>query len=115
MVKQIAANTGPEATVVWLHVVSTGLFMAGVIAVCWITRRRAPVLTAIGGVLSAFGILVQAQLPSVDLIALVGLDKGIDQGTLGILLSAVNNHPIEALGIFAFVGHVVGRNSYQRN
>ena len=48
-------------------------------------------------------------MPSLDLIALVGINKGIDPGTLGALLTAVNNHPVEALGIFAFLGHVVGQ------
>jgi len=109
VVKQIAGHTGAETATVWLHVVSAALFIAGVIAVCWITRRRAPVLTAAGGVLSAFGILIQAQLPSLDLIALAGINKGIDPGTLGTLLTAVNNHPVEALGIFAFLSHVAGQ------
>ena len=108
-VAQIAANPGPETSVIWLHVVSTGLFIVGVIAVCWVTRRRAPLLTAIGGVLSGIGILMQAQLPNIDLITVVGLDKGIGHGALVALLTGLNAHPIATLGILAFLAHVVGQ------
>jgi hypothetical protein len=81
-----------------------------VVALGWAIRRRAPLLAAIGGLLSAFEVLIQAELPSVDLLTLVGIDKGIDHTVLATLITGFNAHPIEALGVIGFLlGHVVGQ------
>jgi hypothetical protein len=110
MIASIAANPGAQRIATWFDVLAAGLAIVSILALGWATRRRAPLLTAIGGMLCAFGMLIQAQLPSVDLFALAGIDKGVDHEALATIIAGVNAHPIETVGILGFLlGHVVGQ------
>lgn len=109
LIASIAAHPGAERTAAWFNVLAGGLAVVSIIALGWATHRRAPLLTAIGGLLCALGMQVQAQLPSLDVLAVAGLGRGVDRAVLATLIAGVADHPIEVLGILGFLGHVVGQ------
>jgi hypothetical protein len=93
----------------------TGLFVsatgvAGVVAVAWVSRRRAPVLTSVGLVLAfaGFSALFAGGADS-DLIPYLTATEGLDRDTAYQLGSGLELGPHSAMtGIVFVFGHLVG-------
>jgi hypothetical protein len=108
--EKLLASPGFENAAIWFGPVVAPTAVVGVVAVAWVSRRRAPLLTTIGVVLAfpGFTALVAAgSLP--DLLVLATSDRQIDRELGFQLASAAQASPQAGVlgGVFVF-GHLVG-------
>ena len=108
--EKLLASPGFENAAIWLGPLLAPTAVAGVVAVAWVSRRRAPVLTTIGVLLAFPGftaLVAGGSLP--DLVVLATSNGQIDHGLGFQLASAAQDSPQSAVlgGVFVF-GHLVG-------
>jgi hypothetical protein len=104
---KVIAAPGTQSLVVWLGLLGTLTLAPGVLWIARLTRRRAPLLTAVAALLLVPAYLVLAWLSAADLLLWVGAQDGLDASALTRLYD--NTHPTSTIADVIFViGHVVG-------
>ncbi|MCW2938583.1 MAG: hypothetical protein JWN00_1568 [Actinomycetia bacterium] len=103
LVASVAAHQGAAEAGIWL----SGLFLLtlvpGAIAVAWVSRRRNPTFTAIAGFLVILGFISGTANPATDLVALIGVQKGVDTKVLVTLVDALNNSAFTGVALLPFL------------
>ena len=103
------AQPGRLDALLWLGFLAVPLLLLGVLAIGYLTRRGAPVLATVGTMLTFAAFAGIGALGSTDAVTLAGSEVGLDPATLERLLLAIENHPVNGLGVGLFViGHILG-------
>ncbi|MGH3734110.1 MAG: hypothetical protein ACRDT6_00520 [Micromonosporaceae bacterium] len=107
MTRSVVAHPEVESLVLWLGLAAVLALVPGVLWVGRLTRRRAPVLTAVALLLLVPGYVALAVMLSADELLWTGAAAGVDPATLTRM--AETGHPTVdvAAGLFV-LGHVVG-------
>ena len=108
--KLVAATTF-QAWVIWIGGLLSLVVCAGVVAVAWLSRRRAPVLTTVAVLLALPGYLaLTAGGPYGDLLThAVGTDPTLDRGTaLALGTGMASSAWTSTLGLIFIGGHLLG-------
>lgn len=96
-----------QSAVLWLGLVATFTLLPGVLAVGRLTRRAAPVTTAVAMLLVVPGYLALTYMIGSDLVLWTGVRSGLDAPALTDLAGTV--HPTSNIAVVVFVvGHVIG-------
>ena len=109
--EKLAAHPGFGMVTIWIGVVLAPTCIAGVVAVAWLSRRRAPILTTIGLILAVVGFTCLAVGSSFGELstALIASHPEFDRATAyavgsGLELGAVSN----LTGTLFVLGHLIG-------
>ncbi len=103
----VLAAEGRQSAVLWLGLVATFTLLPGVLAVGRLTRRAAPVMTAVAMLLVVPGYLALTFMIGSDLVLWTGARSGLDVQALTDLAGTV--HPTSNIAVVVFVvGHVIG-------
>ena len=107
---KLLTNPGFQNAAIWLGPLLAPTAATGVVAVAWVSRRRAPLLTTIGTVLAFLGftaLVAGGSLP--DLIIYATSNGTIDPG-LGyqVASAAQASHQSAVLGVVFVFGHLFG-------
>jgi hypothetical protein len=105
----IAKHPDRMHAALWLSTVFAVVAVPGVIAVAWSTRRRAPWLSLIGGIIAIVAFAEAGTGAGTDLLAIIGVTEGIAMAQLQAVGDAVTAHPAGQVGLFVFlIGQCVG-------
>jgi len=93
-----------------LDAVFTLCLIPATVALAWVARRRAPVLTAVGGFLGLFGFFAVLPRGVDDMgMAQVTVDEKLDVATVGRINEALWANPLPSIAILFFlIGLVIG-------
>ena len=107
MASKVAADLGAESLVIWLGLLAVITIVPAVIWIGRLTRRGAPVLTAVALTLAVPGYLALGMIMAADLMMWTAIHNGLPEETVAGLLA--NTHPAleVAEGIFV-LGHLLG-------
>jgi len=107
---KLLANPGFQSAAIWLGPFLAPMVVTGVLAVAWVSRRRAPLLTTIGTVLAFLGFTALVAGGSLaDLITYATSDGAIDRKLGYQVASAAQATPQSVVlgSVFVF-GHLIG-------
>jgi len=106
----LLANPGFENAATWTETFVAMTAVAGVVAVAWVSRRGAPVLTAVGTVLAFAGFTALFVGGSTDVITYVtATEGGLDRETAFQLAWGLESSAQAAVtGIIFVLGHLIG-------
>ena len=107
VVTAVAAQPGTQSAVLWLTFVATLTLVPAVLWVGRLTRRRAPRLTAAALLLLVPGYLSLPWAVGADMLLWIGVQEGLDTGTLAELYGTLHPTSNIAAGVFV-LGHVLG-------
>jgi hypothetical protein len=108
--EKLLADPGFENAAIWFGPLLAPTVVAGVVAVAWVSRRRAPLLTTIGTVLAFVGFAALVAGGSLSDLVVTATANGLVGHDLGYqVASAAQASPQTAAlgGVFVF-GHLVG-------
>ncbi|GAA1643400.1 hypothetical protein GCM10009744_37070 [Kribbella alba] len=107
MTSKVMAEPGRMSLVLWLGFIALLTLVPAAYSVGRMTRRRAPLLTAIAMFLVVPGYLALPWLAGTDQLLWSGTEAGLDANTITRL--AETPHPTVAVaGVFFVLGHVLG-------
>jgi hypothetical protein len=101
-----AAHLGQADFSLWMGVLAVLTAIPAVIAVGWATRRAAPRLTLVGGLLTLAGFSLALDLADTSPILYVAARDGLDRNSAAQLAELVGEHPA---AIAALLGFLVGQ------
>jgi hypothetical protein len=110
IVAKTLAHPGFSTATQWLGLLLGAATIPGIIAVAWVLRRRAPVLTTVAVIICFLGFvpLFAGGIPT-DLLNVVTSAKGLDRHTTEQIMLATDTDPTSAIGGITFVlGHIIG-------
>ncbi|WP_406474065.1 hypothetical protein [Streptomyces sp. NBC_01615] len=109
MINQIADHRSLTELTVWGWVLGTIALVAGTVVVGLLAMRYSPKLGLWGMLLLGTGMLAISVTPSLDVIALGGLHKGVSQSVLAKIGDGTFELPVVGVPTLYFVfAHVVG-------
>lgn len=92
LVRSYAAHRSLVQAAAWLGTLLGATMVPGAVAVAWVCRRRRPVFAAVAGFMVVVGFLSGSAYGNMqNLVALVGVQEGIDHATLITLLDGIGN------------------------
>jgi hypothetical protein len=112
LVSSFAAHQQVVELSAWIGILIFVTMVPSVFAATWACRRRRPVFSAVAGFLIILGLLsgLSSGNNSLNLVALVGIQKGVDHGTLVTLVDGISASPLTAVPLApTFLAVFVGR------
>jgi hypothetical protein len=108
--EKLLANPGFEHAAIWLGPLLAPTAVAGVVAVAWVSRRQAPLLTTIGTVLAILGFTALVAGGSLPDLVVHATSNGLIDHELGYQMAAAAQESPQAavLGGVFVLGHLVG-------
>jgi hypothetical protein len=99
----VAADPGREQLSLWLGLVFTFSVIPSTFALAWVSRRRAPRLAFVGGLLTLIGFTTGFNLPGPGGAALVTVRKALDHEQVAAIANRVWQQPIVSVSLVVFL------------
>ena len=100
----VAAHEQLVVVLSWLDAVFVVGIVPAIAAVVWVSRRGAPRLATVGGLLAVGGMIAAiGKNPDGDRLILVTVQKGLDVATMSKLSDALDANPIAGLASLGFI------------
>jgi hypothetical protein len=109
MVENSVAHLGALGALNWLGLLGYPLLLVSVMGLAWVTRRAAPALATVGGVLSFLAFVLINASGNLDYLIYIMGREGYSSEQITTLVDQNASHPIAVIGGITFVvGHIVG-------
>ena len=99
----VAADPGRAQLALWFGLIFTFTVIPSTFALAWASRRGAPWLSLVGGVLTLVGFTVGFNLPGSGAGALVTAQKGLDHSQVTAIANAIWQQPIVTFSLVVFL------------